>query len=323
VWRFDRQRRAVVAAEPRDRVAISEAALGIWRGTPYADCADTAIVPAEVARLLETRLTLIEARAEALLELSHAQVAERGVVGVRGDGLQPLAVLRAFRQAGASAPEELSLWYCTYQFPPLPQVPEAIRGKAFAAVAAAYLGPAEEAERLLQPLRAVPGPALDLMGPVPMEDLGRITEEPIDPTPTMEHSMFLDDLGDQVIDRLTEVAGAGSGSPLTVLQIRQLGGAFARRQPGDGACGHIEEPYVLFAMGVPAAPGLAEKLADTFGRLDQAVTGHSNGRTVPNFLGPGDDLDRVWTPQTRRRLAEIKQAVDPMSTIVSNRPVQG
>lgn len=78
---------------------------------------------------------------------------------------------------------------------------------------------------------------------------------------------------------------------------------------------------MLFAMGVPAAPGLAEKLTDTFGRLDQAVAGHSNGRTVPNVLGPGDDLDRVWTPQTRRPLAEIKQALDPMSTIVSNRPV--
>jgi len=73
----------------------------------------------------------------------------------------------------------------------------------------------------------VPGLVMDLMGPVPMHELGRITEEPTEPMPTMERSMFLDDLGDEVIARLTDVAGPGSGSPLTVLQIRQLGGAFA------------------------------------------------------------------------------------------------
>ena len=76
------------------------------------------------------------------------------------------AVLRAFRAVTAAAPEELSLWYFTYRFPPLPQIPEPLRGHAFAAVAATYLGADEDAERLLAPLRAVPGLVLDLMGPV-------------------------------------------------------------------------------------------------------------------------------------------------------------
>ena len=120
--------------------------------------------------------------------------------------------MRSFRDVTASAPDELSLWYFSYQFPSMPQIPEPVRGKAFAAVAAAYLGADAEAERLLGPLRAVPGLVLDMMGPVPMSDLGQITAEPLDPTPATDHSIFLDDLSDELIDRLARAVGAGSGS---------------------------------------------------------------------------------------------------------------
>lgn len=167
-------------------------------------------------------------------------------------------VLRVYREVTRSAPDQLSLWYYTYQFPPLPDVPEPLWGRGFAAVAVAYLGSAAAAEELLQPLRSVPGVVLDLLGPTPMDELGSIAGEPTNPMPSLEHSSFLDDLDDEVIERLTSVAGAGSGSPLLSLQIRHLGGAFRSRHPDDGAAGHIDAPYVLFALGIPVGPGRAE-----------------------------------------------------------------
>ena len=108
---------------------------------------------------------------------------------------------------------------------------------------------------------------------------------------------------------------------MAILQIRHLGGAFARAGENDGACGRIEEPFIVFAMGVPAAPGLAEAIAATFADLDTVLADHTSGRTVPNFLGTGGDLDRVWDRGTRARLGAVKRAVDPLSTIRSNRPV--
>ena len=75
-------------------------------------------------------------------------------------------VLRAFRTVTATAPDELTLWYHTYQFPPAPEVPEPLRGQAFASVAVGYLGNAETAEELLTPFRAIPGIVMDLLGPV-------------------------------------------------------------------------------------------------------------------------------------------------------------
>ena len=44
-------------------------------------------------------------------------------------------VLRAFREVTDSAPDKLTLWYHTYQFPPMPELPEEIRGKSFTSVA--------------------------------------------------------------------------------------------------------------------------------------------------------------------------------------------
>ena len=84
-------------------------------------------------------------------------------------------------------------------------------------------------------MRAVGYPAMDLMGPVGMAGLGTIADEPVARMPVTEHSMLLDDPSDELIDRLTCVAGADSGSPLAVLQIRRLGGALLRHGEAHGS----------------------------------------------------------------------------------------
>jgi hypothetical protein len=231
-------------------------------------------------------------------------------------------VLRAFREVTASAPDRLTLWFHTYRFPPMAELPEEIRGKAFTGVAVAHLGTGEEAEELLAPLRAVGGLVMDLMGPVRMADLGHIAEEPVDPMPVMEHSMLLDDLGDEVVDRLTGLVGAASDSPLTMVQIRHLGGAFRRGSSHHGVLDRLDQPYLLFALGVPVTPEAAAAIGGAFGALDRALEGHTDGTTLPNFLGSEGDVRRAWSPPTRARLAEVKAAVDPASTIRSNRPVR-
>ena len=71
VWCFEAEARRALAASPLECVMSSVAALAWWQGMPYADCADTDLVQAEVTRLLQLRLAMIEARADALLQLGH------------------------------------------------------------------------------------------------------------------------------------------------------------------------------------------------------------------------------------------------------------
>ncbi|MCF6509918.1 transcriptional regulator [Blastococcus sp. MG754426] len=72
-WRFaDLVARAQGEAGAAARRELLERALACWRGPAYAEVADTAWAAPEVARLDELRLTALEARAEADLDLGRA-----------------------------------------------------------------------------------------------------------------------------------------------------------------------------------------------------------------------------------------------------------
>ncbi|MBV9831420.1 MAG: FAD-binding oxidoreductase [Marmoricola sp.] len=232
-------------------------------------------------------------------------------------------VLTTFRDVTRTAPEELTTWFHTWSFPPLPEVPEPVRGRSFTGVAVAFLGGREEAEAVLAPFRAVGGLAMDTLGPVPLSQLAAVAGEPTDPMPGMTRSHLLEDLDDDTITALTAVVGPDSGSPLPVVQIRHFGGAFTRRPEGAGSHGPVSEPYSLFALGVPAVPELVEVISRYFGRISAAVAGVASGRTLLNFLEAGQDPSLWWTPETRERLVRAKQSSDPLQTIRSNRPVRG
>lgn len=232
-------------------------------------------------------------------------------------------VLTTFREVTRTAPEELTIWFHTWNFPPFPEVPEPIRGKSFTGLAVAYLGEACEAEKLLAPFRAIDGLAMDSLRPVPLAELGSIAAEPTEPMPGLQRSWLLEGLDDTTISALTQVVGPGSGSPLPVVQIRHLGGALARTPDGSGSHGPVAEPYSLFAVGVPAVPELVEVISLFLGRIGAAVAGVASGRTLLNFLESGQDPSLWWSPETRARLVRVKDVTDPLATIRSNRPVRG
>ncbi|WP_067461155.1 BTAD domain-containing putative transcriptional regulator [Actinomadura macra] len=75
--------RARETADPAVRAALLDEALGLWRGPAYAGFAGAAFAAPEVARLDELRLTALEGRAEARLDLGeHESLAAelRGLV---------------------------------------------------------------------------------------------------------------------------------------------------------------------------------------------------------------------------------------------------
>ncbi len=68
------------------------------------------------------------------------------------------------------------------RFPPLPDVPEAFRGKSFTVIQAAYLGSEAEGAELVRPLTDL-GPEMNTFAMVEPSALGYLAMDPEDPVP--------------------------------------------------------------------------------------------------------------------------------------------
>jgi hypothetical protein len=230
-------------------------------------------------------------------------------------------VLRAFRDLALVAPRELSLWAHVMHFPPLPDVPEPVRGKSFVTVASTYLGDAKMAEILLWSLRDAAPVALDLMGPITPAGLAGVAAEPTEPMPALEHSLLMTGFDDEAIEALVAAVGDPKTCPLAMVQVRGLGGAFGEDVPTGGAVRPVPEPFQLFAMGVPAVPELAAAIPHGFAAIDAALAHVTAEHRMPNFTAAGQADEAGYDAERLARLRQIKRAQDPQGVIRSNKPV--
>ena len=67
--------------------------------------------------------------------------------------------------------------------PPIPDVPEPLRGKPLLTIDGAFIGGEEEGDALIAPLRAIGEPIMDSFAPMPTAGLSRIHMDPEKPGP--------------------------------------------------------------------------------------------------------------------------------------------
>jgi len=214
---------------------------------------------------------------------------------------QASAVLDAFRQITADAPDELTVWADLLQFPGAPPM---------VGIDATYLGDAAEGAALLKPLDRIEGPISDTRAPMPLTDLGSITAEPTDPSPGIARGELLTALDDAAV----RVLLADPVDPLISVQIRHLGGALTR--PSDSPHGPLSEPYGLNLYGRPSEAVRARQHD-----LVHALKAYVRGRKPYTTLAPGETVAAAFTPQTLARLQDIKRRHDPGNLIRANFPV--
>jgi hypothetical protein len=123
-------------------------------------------------------------------------------------------------------------------------------------VEAAYLGDADAGAELIQPLRRL-GPQLDTFATIPPPALGQLNMDPDQPVPARAGGALLADFPAAAIDALVGLAGPDSGTLLASVEIRHVGGALARPDPGGGAQPSIDANYLVAAVGATPTPDLA------------------------------------------------------------------
>jgi hypothetical protein len=252
-----------------------------------------------------------------LFPITHAYAGALFYPIDRGD-----KVLHAWRELTHDdrLPDELTTIGRFLRLPPIPEIPEPLRGQSFVIVEAYHIGDPAQADELLAPLRAL-GPVNDTISTVPMPALSHLHMDPEHPVPGTGDGLMLAELPAQAIDRFVEVAGAFAEFPLLTVELRHLGGALRRPHPEHGALASIDASYSMFAAGMVPFPDLLEPTRAHVQAVRAALTSWASEQQCANFAHTRCDPARLWPEHTYNRLRRIRATIDPHNLICANHPI--
>jgi hypothetical protein len=226
-------------------------------------------------------------------------------------------VLKAWRDWTEHLPDEMTSVGRILQLPPIPEIPEPVRGKSFVIVEAIWLGEPDEGARLLEPLRAL-GPEMDTVAVMPIAGLSRLHMDPEQPVPGAGDGAMLNEVDEELIDRFVDGV---VGSPLLSAEIRHLGGAIARRSSQHGAIDAFDAPYVMFNVGLAPTPAAVRAVEAAAADLRQALAAWEADHTYMNFAETSRKATALFSSVSYHRLRRIKAILDPTDLIRSNHPI--
>lgn len=224
-------------------------------------------------------------------------------------------VMRAWAAWTAQASDDITTTFRVLNLPPLPEVPEPLRGITSVCVNGVALDPAQ-AEQLEARLRYAATPILGGFGPMPTPAVARLHADPEDPVAGIGDGMMLEKLDDWAIDRF--VRATGPGSPLLSAELRHLGGALSSPPPGAGARGHLEGRYLLFGVGIPDAPAPASELGEFLNGYLDAMRPWATGTRFMSFAERTRSLETCVPDSVLTRLRRIRAAADPHGMLVAS-----
>jgi len=230
-------------------------------------------------------------------------------------------VLRRWVEWTADAPDEVSTSFRVLNLPPLPDLPEAFRGRQVVVIDGAVLASDEQSVEILAALRDLE-PEIDTFGRVPVQALARLHMDPEGPTPAVSNTALLTGMPEQAIQAFVRHAGPGTSSTLLVHELRQLGGALGRSDPAAGAMPMISGQFLAVGVGIAATPEMGaagQRDADAF---IGAMASFGSGRQYLNFVELPTDPSAGYDPVRWGRLVTLKSAFDPDAVIVANHPVR-
>jgi FAD/FMN-containing dehydrogenase len=231
---------------------------------------------------------------------------------------QASAVAHAWLQWTRTVPETLTSDIKLVRLPPLPQIPEPLRGRSLVTIGLAFAGDAAQGEALVAPLRAVAEPYLDMVGELPAAALAAIAGDPVDPGPARGDGILLSDLDAAGIDAFVDVAGPDADTSLLQLELRHLGGALDVSSPDHGALDTVDAGFVLYGVGMAMSPQMDAAVEASLAHALERMAPWSADRTLLSFAEGQPGMRRSFPPAVADRLVALKRRYDPENRIVAN-----
>ncbi|MFD7768117.1 FAD-binding protein [Streptomyces sp. NPDC059787] len=228
-------------------------------------------------------------------------------------------LLDRWRAWSRHAPREATTSLRIMNLPPVPGVPPQLAAGPVLCVDGAVLARRAEdtatahetAAGLLGPLRDIAEPLLDTWAPTGPAGVLDAHMDPAEPVPFIGDHLLLRELDDAGGEAFLGAVGEGSGSPLAVATLRQLGGAFAEAHPEGGALSQVDAAYAYMGSGPPFGPVTVQALHDHCATVREALAPWDTGSTVPSLVEgygrPQLHLDRDRAAAVGR----VRDRVDP------------
>ncbi len=229
--------------------------------------------------------------------------------------------VRAYRDWAAGVSDDVTSVVRFVTPPPIPDVPEPIRGRPLLTIDGACIGDQATGEEIVAPLRELGETIMDTWGQIPAEGLCRIHMDPENPVPGVGEGMTIRELPDEAIDAFVSVAGPDSGSPMLLSELRHIGGALGRPDPDGGALTHLETEFVMYSVGMPMTPELGAAIPQHLAKIEQTMQPWAGEGSYYNFTERSCDADAILPADVCARLAEVKRQWDPDGMIVANHSV--
>lgn len=220
-------------------------------------------------------------------------------------------VLPLWAAWAVDAPDEVTTSFRLLQAPAIPEVPVDLRGRRLVVVDGAVLGDAS----VLAPLREA-RPELDTFGDVPPSVLTTMHLEPEGPAPGYARSTPLGSLPTDAMAALLSLAGPGSGSTLTVAELRQLGGALARPDVRGGVLDRLEGQFLALGIGLADDPVEYAEHVVQAGRLLDALAPWSTGGSYLPMIDEAVENSSGFAADAWSRLRAVRDAADPEGLFV-------
>ncbi len=230
-------------------------------------------------------------------------------------------LLPAWRDYMASAPDELSSIAICWNVPPHEPFPPEHHGKPVLVVAAVYSGSVEDGKPVVQPLRELAQPVIDLSGPWPWLGL-QSGFDALFPKGGLYYwkSRAFAELSEEAIGEIADWA-ARRPTPLTDITIWHHGGAMSRVGETETAYSGRDAPYLVSGEASWTDPSQNDE-AIAWGReFWDAMGRHSTGGLYLNFPGFGEEreeLVKAGYGVNYERLAALKAEYDPTNLFRMN-----
>lgn len=219
-------------------------------------------------------------------------------------------VLRAWAAWTQDAPEEVTTSFRVLSFPPLPELPPFLSGRQLVVIDGAVLADDRTAEELLAPLRAL-APEMDTFARVPATAVTRIHMDPEGGAPSGADHTLLADLPEEAVQAFLTEVGPGTTTTLLAAELRQLGGALARRTESGGAVGAVDARFAAFFVGIAPTPEAYAAVRADAARVVAALEPWSAQRELPTFAEHADSARRCYDEADWARLRALRAQVDP------------